>query len=181
MDAVVGVQELGLIFMKGSFAHSGFPEIAFSRYAQTLVQKGYKYVHLVCVFVCVYLFVCLFVFIYLFVCLCIFTCLFVCVFVCCFRVARVEQTETPQMVEERVKKSTPSSLSLPPSLPSFTPPLFLPLSRSFLPPSLISSLSPLIPSTLCLLYLSLLSSLPLPPSIHPLRVFLFSDHLSITF
>ena len=42
MDAVIGVQELGLTFMKGSFAHSGFPEIAFSRYAQTLVQKGYK-------------------------------------------------------------------------------------------------------------------------------------------
>ena len=42
MDAVIGVQELGLVFMKGSFAHSGFPEIAFSRYAQTLVQKGYK-------------------------------------------------------------------------------------------------------------------------------------------
>ena len=42
MDAVLGVQELGLVFMKGEFAHSGFPEIAFGRYAQTLVQKGYK-------------------------------------------------------------------------------------------------------------------------------------------
>ena len=42
MDAVVGVQELGLTYMKGVFAHSGFPEIAFGRYAQTLVQKGYK-------------------------------------------------------------------------------------------------------------------------------------------
>lgn len=42
MDAVIGVQELGLAFMKGEFAHSGFPEVAFGRYAQTLVQKGYK-------------------------------------------------------------------------------------------------------------------------------------------
>lgn len=64
MDAVTGVQELGLSFMKGDFAHSGFPEVAFGRYAQVLVQKGYK-------------------------------------------VARVEQTETPQMMEKRVK-SLPS-------------------------------------------------------------------------
>ena len=60
MDAVVGVQECGLAYMKGNYAHSGFPEIAYSRYAQSLVQKGYK-------------------------------------------VARVEQTETPAMMEERVK------------------------------------------------------------------------------
>lgn len=43
MDAVVGVKELGLVYMKGDYAHSGFPEVAFSRYAQTLVQKGYRY------------------------------------------------------------------------------------------------------------------------------------------
>ena len=61
MDAVIGVQECGLAYMKGDYAHSGFPEIAYSRYAQSLVQKGYK-------------------------------------------VARVEQTETPSMMEERVKK-----------------------------------------------------------------------------
>ena len=61
MDAVVGVQECGLAYMKGDYAHSGFPEIAYSRYAQSLVQKGYK-------------------------------------------VARVEQTETPSMMEERIKK-----------------------------------------------------------------------------
>lgn len=42
MDAVVGVNELGLVFMKGNFAHSGFPEIAFGRYSDTLVNKGYK-------------------------------------------------------------------------------------------------------------------------------------------
>eukprot|EP00731_Ephydatia_muelleri_P021032 Em0013g759a len=63
MDAVIGVQELGLAFMKGEFAHCGFPEVAFGRYAQTLVQKGYK-------------------------------------------VARVEQTETPLMMEKRVKNCT---------------------------------------------------------------------------
>lgn len=42
MDAVIGVRELGLVFMKGDYCHSGFPEVAFSRYSQTLVQKGYK-------------------------------------------------------------------------------------------------------------------------------------------
>ncbi|CAK8692796.1 unnamed protein product [Clavelina lepadiformis] len=41
MDAVVGVKELGLTFMKGNFAHSGFPEVAFGRYSSALVQKGY--------------------------------------------------------------------------------------------------------------------------------------------
>ncbi|XP_071491838.1 DNA mismatch repair protein Msh6-like [Diadema antillarum] len=60
MDAEIGVKELGLIFMKGENAHSGFPEIAFGRYSDTLIQKGY-------------------------------------------RVARVEQTETPDMMQERVK------------------------------------------------------------------------------
>ncbi|CAI9720918.1 mismatch repair Msh6 [Octopus vulgaris] len=61
MDAVIGVAELGLIYMKGDYAHSGFPEIAYGRYSDLLVQKGYK-------------------------------------------VARVEQTETPDMMTERVKK-----------------------------------------------------------------------------
>ena len=42
MDAVIGVQELGLAFMRGDFAHSGFPEIAYGRYSQSLVDKGYK-------------------------------------------------------------------------------------------------------------------------------------------
>ncbi|XP_030829946.1 DNA mismatch repair protein Msh6 [Strongylocentrotus purpuratus] len=60
MDAEVAVKELGLIFMKGENAHCGFPEIAFSRYSETLIQKGY-------------------------------------------RIARVEQTETPDMMQERVK------------------------------------------------------------------------------
>jgi DNA mismatch repair protein MSH6 len=65
MDAVIGVQELGLIYMKGGTAHSGFPEKCFGRFADMLVEKGYK-------------------------------------------VARVEQTETPQMMDERVKR-TPGS------------------------------------------------------------------------
>jgi len=60
MDADVGVSELNLIYMKGDLAHAGFPEVAYSRYAATLVEKGYK-------------------------------------------VARIEQTETPAMMEERVK------------------------------------------------------------------------------
>ncbi|KAL6487650.1 hypothetical protein MHYP_G00042760, partial [Metynnis hypsauchen] len=60
MDAVIGVNELGLTFMKGTWAHSGFPEIGFSRFSDVLVQKGYK-------------------------------------------VARVEQTETPEMMEARCK------------------------------------------------------------------------------
>ncbi|KAM8810267.1 DNA mismatch repair protein Msh6 isoform 1-T1 [Eudromia elegans] len=60
MDAVTGVNELGLIFMKGAWAHSGFPETAFGRFSDVLVQKGYK-------------------------------------------VARVEQTETPEMMEARCK------------------------------------------------------------------------------
>ncbi|KAG5451779.1 DNA mismatch repair protein msh6 [Clonorchis sinensis] len=42
MDAAVGVEHLGLVYMKGSFAHCGFPEIAFSRMSEQLVKKGYK-------------------------------------------------------------------------------------------------------------------------------------------
>ncbi|RZF36981.1 hypothetical protein LSTR_LSTR004669 [Laodelphax striatellus] len=60
MDAVIGVNELNLTYMKGDFAHSGFPEIAYGRFATTLVEKGFK-------------------------------------------VARVEQTETPDMMEKRCK------------------------------------------------------------------------------
>jgi len=41
-DAVIAVKELGLTFMKGKYAHCGFPEIAFSRYGDSLVSKGYK-------------------------------------------------------------------------------------------------------------------------------------------
>ncbi|RLN74936.1 hypothetical protein BBJ28_00021883 [Nothophytophthora sp. Chile5] len=58
MDADVGFKELNLIYMKGDKAHSGFPEIAYSKMSSQLVMKGY-------------------------------------------RVARVEQTETPDMLKER--------------------------------------------------------------------------------
>jgi DNA mismatch repair protein MSH6 len=50
-----------VIFYQGEYAHSGFPEIAFSRYSDMLIQKGFK-------------------------------------------IARVEQTETPDMMLERVKQ-----------------------------------------------------------------------------
>ncbi|CAH6778077.1 DNA mismatch repair protein Msh6 [Phodopus roborovskii] len=66
MDAVIGVNELGLVFMKGNWAHSGFPEIAFGRFSDSLVQKGYK-------------------------------------------VARVEQTETPEMMEARCRGAAHTS------------------------------------------------------------------------
>lgn len=55
-----------IFFCQGEQAHSGFPEIAYSRYADMLIQKGYK-------------------------------------------VARIEQTETPDMMTERVKNSRYSS------------------------------------------------------------------------
>ena len=42
MDAVIAVKELGLVFMKGGFAHAGFPEISFGRYSDSLIEKGYK-------------------------------------------------------------------------------------------------------------------------------------------
>ncbi|GFS42056.1 DNA mismatch repair protein Msh6 [Nephila pilipes] len=61
MDAVIGVKELGLVYMKGEYAHCGFPEIAFGRYSECLIEKGY-------------------------------------------RIARIEQTETPKMMEERCRK-----------------------------------------------------------------------------
>ncbi|KAG6448130.1 hypothetical protein O3G_MSEX005327 [Manduca sexta] len=62
MDAAVGVNELGFSYMKGDFAHSGFPESAYARMSSTLVSKGFK-------------------------------------------VARVEQTETPEMMQDRCKKA----------------------------------------------------------------------------
>ncbi|XP_067931306.1 DNA mismatch repair protein Msh6-like [Watersipora subatra] len=62
MDADVGVKELGLVYMKGNYAHSGFPEIGYGRYADTLLRKGYK-------------------------------------------IARIEQTETPDMMASRLDQS----------------------------------------------------------------------------
>ncbi|XP_001661901.2 probable DNA mismatch repair protein Msh6 [Aedes aegypti] len=66
MDATVGVEELGFSYMKGEFAHSGFPEQAYERMATLLVDKGFK-------------------------------------------VARVEQTETPDMMQERCRKNKTNS------------------------------------------------------------------------
>ncbi|TDG45580.1 hypothetical protein AWZ03_008011 [Drosophila navojoa] len=60
-DADVGVNELGFTYMRGEFAHSGFPEISFDKMSSILVDRGYK-------------------------------------------VARVEQTETPDMMTERCKR-----------------------------------------------------------------------------
>jgi DNA mismatch repair protein MSH6 len=60
MDADVGCNVLGLIYMKGHVAHSGFPEISYGPMADRLVRAGLK-------------------------------------------VARVEQTETPEMLAQRKK------------------------------------------------------------------------------
>lgn len=62
MDAVEVVRALNIAFMRGSYAHAGFPEHAASKFADQLMNHGYK-------------------------------------------VARIEQTETPQMLEERNKKT----------------------------------------------------------------------------
>ncbi|KIH66746.1 MutS domain I protein [Ancylostoma duodenale] len=62
MDAVIAVECLGLTFMRGSYAHAGFPEPAYGKFADQLVSRGYK-------------------------------------------VARIEQTETPQQLEERNRKA----------------------------------------------------------------------------
>ena len=63
MDADILVKELDLVYMKGEMAHAGFPEAAYSKFSNMLVNKGY-------------------------------------------RVARVEQTETPQMLKERNARSS---------------------------------------------------------------------------
>uniref|UniRef100_A0A1I8BU48 DNA mismatch repair protein n=1 Tax=Meloidogyne hapla TaxID=6305 RepID=A0A1I8BU48_MELHA len=66
MDAVIAVENLSLVYMRGKYAHCGFPEASYGRYAEQLVNKGYK-------------------------------------------VARIEQTETPEQLAERQKKSKNSS------------------------------------------------------------------------
>lgn len=42
MDADVGVTELGFTYMRGEFAHSGFPEQSFDRMSTSLVERGFK-------------------------------------------------------------------------------------------------------------------------------------------
>ncbi|XP_015186133.1 PREDICTED: probable DNA mismatch repair protein Msh6 [Polistes dominula] len=61
MDAVTGVNELNLTYMRGEFAHSGFPEIGYGRFSTSLIERGYK-------------------------------------------IARIEQTETPDMMTQRCSK-----------------------------------------------------------------------------
>ncbi|XP_036325707.1 probable DNA mismatch repair protein Msh6 [Rhagoletis pomonella] len=65
MDAEIGVQELGFVYMRGEFAHAGSPEVSFDKMSSVLVDRGYK-------------------------------------------VARVEQTETTEMMSERCKKIKPT-------------------------------------------------------------------------
>ena len=62
-DADIMVKELDLVYMKGEMAHAGFPEAAYSKFSNMLVNAGY-------------------------------------------RVARMEQTETPQMLKERNSRSS---------------------------------------------------------------------------
>lgn len=62
MDAVICTKEAQIQFMKGNYAHAGFPEKSYKRYADVLIQKGYS-------------------------------------------VARIEQTETPDMMQQRTKKT----------------------------------------------------------------------------
>lgn len=42
MDAIVGFRELGLTYMRGEFAHTGFPEQSFDRMSNCLIQSGHK-------------------------------------------------------------------------------------------------------------------------------------------
>lgn len=44
MDADVLVKELDLVYMRGAIAHAGFPEIAYGRFSDALVKKGYRWV-----------------------------------------------------------------------------------------------------------------------------------------
>jgi hypothetical protein len=44
MDAFVGVDVLGLSFMKGDQPHAGFPEAAYHTMAEQLARAGYRVV-----------------------------------------------------------------------------------------------------------------------------------------
>lgn len=44
MDAFVGVDVLGLSFMKGEQPHAGFPEAAYHAMAEQLARAGYRVV-----------------------------------------------------------------------------------------------------------------------------------------
>lgn len=87
MDADIGVKELGFTYMRGEFAHSGFPEQSYDRMATSLVARGYKVSY-----------------IYTLNLLYKFSLLNYILHHSCSQVARVEQTETPDMLQERLKK-----------------------------------------------------------------------------
>ncbi len=53
MDAYVGVDVLGLIFMKGEQPHAGFPEVKYADMAESLARAGYRVVVVEQVGVCV--------------------------------------------------------------------------------------------------------------------------------
>lgn len=42
MDAVIGGEICGITFMKKEIAHCGFPEAAFQKHADMLIDKGYR-------------------------------------------------------------------------------------------------------------------------------------------
>lgn len=44
MDAYVGVDVLGLAFMKGEQPHAGFPEVKYADMAESLARAGYRVV-----------------------------------------------------------------------------------------------------------------------------------------
>jgi DNA mismatch repair protein MSH6 len=44
MDSYVGVDVLGLQFMKGDQPHAGFPEVRYHDMAEALARAGYKVV-----------------------------------------------------------------------------------------------------------------------------------------
>ncbi len=61
MDAYVGVDVLGLIFMKGEQPHAGFPENRYHQMSEALARAGHRVVVVEQVCVCVCDFVCDFV------------------------------------------------------------------------------------------------------------------------
>ena len=52
MDADIGMSELELIYMKGTKAHSGFPEVSYGKFASALVAKGYVQCMYYCIHLC---------------------------------------------------------------------------------------------------------------------------------
>ena len=42
MDAVIGINNLDLTLMRGKYCHCGFPEIAYGKYSDMLLSRGFK-------------------------------------------------------------------------------------------------------------------------------------------